>query len=495
MNVNNRPVVEIEAGSVQGTVQGGVTAFRGIPYAASPVAELRLAAPRRHPRWPGLRDASDPGPSVPQSPSRLEAVMGARTPDWLEDGSLTVNIWTPRLPTADSTQRYLPVLVWFHGGGFTSGSGGWDWYDGRRLAAAGEIVVVTANYRLGPLGYLYLPEFGVENLGVQDQSAVLDWVKNNIAGFGGDPDNLTVGGQSAGAFSSIYLAASPDTGPLIKRVICQSGPFGLAPQPSADAADHSQRFVEILGLSGSRDLLAGLRAVPVDQLLDGYGQLGRELSRLGDVAPPLYPVLSGYGIPLTWQQALAAGRFDDKQLLAGTTKNEMASFFAFDPRIGAITADEARELVAEQIAGGADRYNATAAQLRNAVPSDVLTEVETGIVFRDGTLAVADHHADAGFATYVYQFDYAPADDPAHIGAPHCGELPFFFDNIDAYPDSPMLGDPTAGVRHLASTFARAVAGFVATGQPDDNGWQLYDSGNAGTIRHYDSTDDDRRSR
>ena len=198
MNVMNRPIVETESGSVQGDGEDGVAAFRGIPYAASPVGDLRFAAPRRHPKWPGLRDASRPGPSVPQSASRLEAVMGPRTPDWNEDGSLTVNIWTPRLPDAGSVRRPLPVLVWFHGGGFTSGSGGWDWYDGRNLAAAGEIIVVTANYRLGPLGYLYLPELGVENLGVQDQGAVLAWVERNIGGFGGDPDDITVGGPDNG---------------------------------------------------------------------------------------------------------------------------------------------------------------------------------------------------------------------------------------------------------------------------------------------------------
>jgi para-nitrobenzyl esterase len=485
VNMMNRPIVETESGGVRGTVRGGVAAFRGIPYAASPVGDRRFAAPHRHPVWSGLRDAAHPGPSVPQGPSRLEGVMGPRTPDWNEDGSLTVNVWTPRLPVAGSAQRGLPVLVWFHGGGFTSGSGGWDWYDGRALAAAGEIIVVTANYRLGPLGYLYLPELGVENLGMQDQHAVLAWVKRNIGGFGGDPDDLTVGGQSAGAFSSLYLAASPVTGPLIKRIIIQSSPFGLAPQPRAEAADHARRFFEILGFGGSVDLLAGLRTVPVDRLLSAYKKLAAESSSPGNVAPPMYPVLGSAGIPVTWQQALADGRLDGKQLLTGTTRDEMSAFFAFDPRIQAITAEQARELVARHVDDGADRYDRAAARRQNLAPSDVLTEVETEILFRDGTLAVAGHQAAAGLPTYVYQFDYAPADDPAHIGAAHCSELPFFFDAIDAYGDSPMLGKPTTEVRHLADTFSRAVASFVATGRPADNRWQPYESANPATIRHF----------
>jgi para-nitrobenzyl esterase len=485
MNVMNRPIADTESGSVQGTFSGGVAAFCGIPYAASPVGELRFTAPRPHPPWEGPRDASRPGPSVPQSASRLEACMGRRTPDWNEDGSLTLNIWTPALLGAGSSGRAVPVLVWFHGGGFTSGSGGWDWYDGRNLAAAGDIVVVTANYRVGSLGYLYLPELGVENLGTRDQDAVLAWVKRNIGGFGGDPDEITVGGQSAGAFSATYLAVAPASAPLIKRVITQSAPIGLPPQDAEEAAGHTRRFVEILGLSGSLDLLAGLRAVPAGRLLGAYGQLAGELSRPGNAAPPMYPVLGAAGMPLTWQQALAAGRLDGKQLLTGTTANEMTAFFAFDPRVRAITADQARAIVAGQVDGGAGRYDQAAARLPNAASSDVLTEVVTWLLFRDATLAIADHQAAAGYATYVYQFDYVPAGDPAHLGAPHCGELPFFFDNIDAYPDSAMLGTPTAEVRRLAGTFSRAVAAFVAAGRPADNRWQPYEPGNPATIRHF----------
>jgi para-nitrobenzyl esterase len=140
---------------------------------------------------------------------------------------------------------------------------------------------------------------------------------------------------------------------------------------------------------------------------------------------------------------------------------------------------------AGQVGDGADRYDRTAAAQQHAAPSEVLTEVETEIVFRDGTLAVADHQAAAGQPTYVYQFDYAPADDPAHLGAAHCAELPFFFDTVDAYPDSPMLGAPTADARRLAGAFSRAAAAFVATGRPDDDGWLPYESGDPSTVRHF----------
>jgi len=485
MNEFDRPMVVTESGRIQGTDEGGVAAFRGIPFAASPVGDLRFAAPAPHPTWPGARDADRPGPSVPQGPSRLEAVMGPRTPDWDEDGSLNLNVWTPRSPGEGPAPRALPVLLWFHGGGFSSGSGGWDWYDGRNLAAAGEIIVVTANYRVGPLGYLHLPELGVENLGTQDQAAALDWVRRNIAAFGGDPDNLTVGGQSAGAYSALYLALDPATGPHIRRVITQSGPFGLDAQSPEEASDHARRYLAILGLDDHPDPLPALRAVPVERLLSAYQQLARDLAQPGNVAPPMYPVLGARGMPAAWQEALADGRLDGKQLLTGTTRNEMTSFLAFDPYIRAATADQARSLVAGRIDAGAERFDRTAALLPQATPGEVLTEVETELVFRDGTIVIADHHAAAGNASYVYEFDYTPPGDPAHLGAAHCAELPFFFNTIDAYPDSPMLGEATPAARALGDAFSLAAATFVASGRPTAHDWHPYESADPATVRHF----------
>jgi para-nitrobenzyl esterase len=446
MSVVERPAADTESGPVQGTAENGVAAFRGIPYAASPVGDQRFAPPEALPPWPGPRDATRSGPSVPQGPSRLEAVMGARVPDSNEDGCLTLNVWTSRLAAAGPASQSRPVLVWFHGGGFTSGSGGWDWYDGQNLAAAGDIVVVTANYRLGPFGYLYLPELGIENLGLQDQAAVLAWVQRNIAGFGGDPGRVTVGGQSAGAFSALYLALSPITGPFISQVITQSGPWGLPPQDPGQAAGHAARFLEILGpaggVAGRVDLRAALRAVPAGEFLTAYRRLAQEVSRPGSAAPPMYPVLGAAGIPVAWPHALADGRLGGQPLLTGTTRDEMATISAF-------------------------------------------ADVDTEATFRAGTLAIAGHHAAAGHPAYVYQFDHTPVPDPMHLGTPHCAELPFFFNTIDAYPGSPMLGPATPAVRALGQAFSRAVAGFVATGRPAADRWHPYDPARPATVRHF----------
>ncbi|MFF7474973.1 carboxylesterase family protein [Streptomyces sp. NPDC008092] len=476
------PVVATERGRVQGIAAGGAVSFRGIPYAASPVGELRFAAPRPHPGWTGVRQAVQAGPSVPQGPSRLEQVMGHREPDWDEDGSLTVNVFAPRGALTDGTPR--PVLVWWHGGGFTSGSGGWDWYDGGRLAAVGDLVVVTANYRVGPLGYLYLPEIGAANLGPQDQAAVLRWVRDNIASFGGDPREVTVGGQSAGAYSALSLALDPQTSGLVSQVLVQSGPFGLAPQDPGDAAANAEAYLRLLGVPSGTGTAKALRALPAGQLLSAYRQLAVQAARPGNAAPPMYPVLGGPGMPRTWQRALADGALEGKPLLIGTTADEATSFFAFDPAVRHLTPTGALDLLSTQAGDQAQAiYDAYAARLPQATPAQIFTAIGTDTLFRDGSLEIADHHAAGGNATHVYEFDYRPAEDPHALGAAHCAELPFLFNTFDAYPDSPMLGRVGDAQRALGHEFAAAVAEFVRTGTVHD--WLPYAPGTAARVRHF----------
>ncbi|MFK4266261.1 carboxylesterase/lipase family protein [Streptomyces milbemycinicus] len=475
-------IVDTDRGRVKGAAQGEVISFRGIPYAASPVGELRFAPPRPHPGWTGVREAVQAGPAVPQAASRLEQVMGRRVPDWNEDGSLTVNVHTPQRALTGGQPR--PVLVWWHGGGFTSGSGGWDWYDGGRLAALGDIVVVTANYRVGPLGYLYLPQIGAANLGPQDQAAVLRWVKNNIASFGGDPRNVTVGGQSAGAYSALSLALDPQTTGLVDRVLLESGPFGLPPQDPRNAAENAEAYLRLLGVPAGDDAAKALRALPVEQLLSAYGRLAGRLARPGNAAPPMYPVLGAPGVPRTWQQELAGGALEGKPLLIGTTRDEATAFFAFDPHIQNLTTAGALHILTGQIGEQAHEiYQRHADRLPQATPAQIFTAVQTDELFRDGALQIADHHAAGGNATYIYRFDYQPTEDEHSLGATHCGELPFLFNTFDAYPDSPMLGKVGDAQQALGHTFATSVAEFVTTGSVHD--WLPYAPATAARVRHF----------
>ncbi|MFH8776101.1 carboxylesterase family protein [Streptomyces sp. NPDC017958] len=315
-----------------------------------------------------------------------------------------------------------------------------DWYDGGKLAALGDIVVVTANYRVGPLGYLYLPEIGAANLGPQDQAAVLRWVRDNVASFGGDPRNVTVGGQSAGAYSALSLALDPQTTGLVTREQ-QSGRFGLPPQDPQNAAENAEAYLRLLDVPAGADTAKALRALPVEQLLSAYGRLAGLLARPGNAAPPMYPVLGGPGLPCAWQRALADGALEDKALLIGTTRDEATAFFAFDPRIQHLTSVGALDILTGQMGEQAHEvYQRHAARLPQAIPAQIFTAVQTGELFRNGSLQIADHHAAGGNATYLYQFDYQPAEDEHALGATHCVELPFLFNTFDAYPHSPMLG-------------------------------------------------------
>ncbi|BBJ38168.1 carboxylic ester hydrolase [Streptomyces antimycoticus] len=475
-------VVATDRGKLRGSDEGAVVSFRGIPYAASPVGAARFAAPHTHPGWTGVREAVRPGPAVPQAPSRLERVMGKRRPDWAEDGCLTLNVWAPRPALEEKVPR--PVLVWFHGGGFSSGSGGWDWYDGARLAEVGNVVVVTANYRLGPLGYLHLPRIGADNLGSQDQAAVLRWVRDNIASFGGDPRAVTVGGQSAGAYSALSLALDPATGGLVDRVLLQSGPWGLEPQSPEQAAEAAEEYQRLLDIPRGAEPGQVLRSLPVERLLSAYGELAVRLARPGDIAPPMYPVLGGAGMPRAWQDALADGAPAGKALLIGTAQEEMTAFFAFEPRIQSLTREGAVDLLTSRLGHEAPEvYQRYADRLPHATPAQVFTALQTDELFRDGALRMADHHAAGGNATYVYQFDYRPAHDPGHLGATHCGELPFLFGTFDSYPDSPMLGSPSDADRAMGRAFATAVTAFIAGGSPGD--WSPYAPETTARIRHF----------
>ncbi|MBF6328026.1 carboxylesterase/lipase family protein [Nocardia transvalensis] len=454
--------VDTSAGKVRGIVEAsGVAAFRGIPFADSPVGESRFAAPQPHPGWSGVLDAVRSGPAVPQWPSRLEAVMGTRIGNWHEDGCLTLNVWMP--PRDSDAPR--PVLLWFHGGGFTSGSGGWDWYDGARLAALGGIVVVTANYRLGPLGYLHLP--GIDNPGSQDQAAALRWVADNIAAFGGDPNSITVGGQSAGAYSAMALATDPATGGLVRRVIGQSGPWGLRPHDPEQAAQVAAKYLDILGVSDA-DPLARLRELPVTRLLAAYARLAVDTGRPGVLEPPMYPVLGGAGYPVAWDDAVAAGALGGKDVLLGSTVDETSAFLALNPIIQTLDREAAVAILNTRSGGeGQRRYERAATRMPEATPAQVLAAVSTDLYFESGIRRIADELAAQGGSPYVYRFTRAPQPDPYGLGATHCAELPFLFGTFDAFPNSPMLGAVGDSDQALSRAFAGAVAAFVANGVPN----------------------------
>ncbi|WP_033213794.1 carboxylesterase/lipase family protein [Streptomyces virginiae] len=489
----DRTVVDLPAGRLRGAIDGGVTVFRAVPYAAPPVGDLRWRPARPHAGWSGTRDATTDGPSAPQMYMEGgDPVLGGHgSPPFGED-CLTLNVWTP---AADDARR--PVLVWIHGGGFVSGSGSLPGYSGRTFARDGDLVVVSINYRIGPLGYLYPGENGDGvgddggdggeggNFWLTDQLAALRWVKENIAAFGGDPDCVTVAGQSGGAVSTAALAGHPRTEGLIRRVILQSPPFGLdLPGPAA----YLERTAAYLELAGAKDL-AELRTVPWPELIAAGGGLFAQTVRWGYWPTPFLPVIDEVTLTGHPAQALLGGAAAGIDVMIGWTREEANFGFALDEGYAAATREQVVDRIAETFGSEAAEgvYAAYERARPGARPADVLMDLITDELFRVPALRLAEARAEAGSPVWAYQFDLPTPAYEGRLGAAHCLELPFVFDNFDQWSHAPFLAGLAPAVRDgLAYAMHRAWIAFVRTGDPnhpDLPRWRPYDTGTRTTMR------------
>lgn len=299
------PIVKTEGGSIRGVDVNGSTAFRGIPYAAPPVGDLRWKPPQPAAKWTGVRDGSQFGPSSPQQRTPLSNVGGV-----LSEDSLYLNVSTPR-----TSEQRLPVIVWFHGGGQGLGAG--RDYEPAKLAAKGA-VVVTVNYRLGALGFLAHPALAESpggpsgNYGLMDQQAALRWVQQNIDKFGGDRRNVTIAGQSSGGLSVLVHLTSPDSRGLFHKAILQSGSFALTQDSHATAEAAGKAFVEKLNIT--EPTAEKLRTIPVDDLVNNFP----------------FATIPGYVDGKVLQrsvgESLATGQFARVPILQGTNNDEEAVF-------------------------------------------------------------------------------------------------------------------------------------------------------------------------
>ncbi|MFE9576779.1 carboxylesterase/lipase family protein [Nocardia sp. NPDC006044] len=410
--INVSGIVETTAGAVRGVVDGAVTVYRGIPYARA----ARFGAPEPSASWTGVREAAEFGPAAPQLASRLARVMGDFEIRQGED-CLSLNVWAP-------PGEGHPVLVFLHGGGFSSGAGSLGWYDGAEFAALGDVVVVTVNYRLGVFGYLRLPGVSDGNLGLLDQIAALTWVRENIAAFGGDPARVTAAGQSAGAISLVAMLSGERGSGLFQQVVLQSTPLGMLPATPDEAAQTGGKLLQELGIEAEQ-----LGAVPVAELLAAQAAVAsRAPSR---IVPPFQ--LTGDGTLVDADPAGAVGRRSTMPILLGTTRDEAAAFFADDWKV--------MEQATEQGFGGPTRRLGAAL-------------------------------GERGVAPWLYRFDWQPEDSP--FGACHCLELPFLLGSAHAWQHAPMLRGERP--RQLVDEMRRSWIGFVRDGDP---GWER------GSTRHF----------
>ena len=481
-------VVETREGRLAGVERRGIHLFRGIRYARPPVGALRFQPPQPPEAWGGIRPAEEVGPAATQPSPPLvgwaRGLLGTRSAGTGED-CLRLNVWTPG---CDGARR--PVMVWLHGGAFLFGTGATSLYAGGPLARTGDVVVVTLNYRLGALGYLHLSELlGHEgpvasNCGLRDQIAALRWIRENIEAFGGDPRNVTVFGESAGAMSVGALLGAPEARPLFHRAILQSGACHNVAS-SHRATGVAEFFLNELGLHPTHDDAAKLLELPVEALLHAQG---RTLRRLGFATGglPFQPAVDGEVLPLAPLEAVAKGDVAGIPILAGTNRDEWKLFTLGDRRARRL--DEAgllariAKLLPGRDADGRRRAQRALEVYRRArlgrgelSPFEMWVAFQSDRIFRYPATRLAELQAPHEARTFAYLFTWTPPLLRDRLGACHGLEIPFVFGTLK-HPALRPLG--LAGGAELSRRMQHAWLAFAHTGDPSSDGagaWEPYD--------------------
>jgi len=462
-----QPEAQTTAGIVRGTERDGVATFKGIPYAAPPFGDLRFAAPAPPAAWGGVRDCVAYGPTAlkPPYPAPIDALLPE--PSVPGEDVLNLNVWAPVGAAA------LPVLVWIHGGAFINGSGGVPQYDGAAFARDG-VVTVTINYRLGVDGFLHFGDDGPANRGLLDQVAALEWVRDNIAAFGGDPARVTIAGESAGAMSVTSLLAMPRARGLFGRAVAQSGAghFALTPGTASKVA---AAVAERLGVPLTREAFA---AIEPERLVEAQAAVSLQIQTTPD--PALWgeitvnlmafePVVDGDVLPTLPVRAVEGGAAAGVDLLVGTNSDEF-SLFLVPSGIVDLIDDNVLAMVLAGYGLPADALAAYRSAQPTATPGELMIAVASDWFFRLPALRLAEARAGGPGRTFVYEFAWPSPQFGGRLGACHAIEVPFVFDTLHA-PGSPAIsGD--AAPQELATVMHRAWVDFVTTGDP---GWPSYD--------------------
>jgi len=474
--------VETRYGRVEGLVEPGLQVFRGIPFAAPPVGALRFAAPRPPEPWAGVRKAHEFGASAPQRPMALP-LPGLDVGPQDED-CLHLNVYTP---ATDGARR--PVLVWIHGGGFVIGSGSQPVYVGGPLVRRGDVVVVTVNYRLGPLGFLYLPEVcpdredAVGNVGLRDQVAALEWVRDNIERFGGDPGNVTIFGESAGGMSVGTLLAAPSARGLFAKAIPQSGAAENV-HTRESATKVAEHFLAELGVP-AKDAARTLLELPPDKLLDLHGQTVLKLgTSLGLLA--FQPLVDGDFLPRAPLDAVGAGAASEVSLLTGTTRDEWKLFGFLDPGIAKLDLQGLRDRLAKQVADPDALLAAYRDSRPDASPAELFFAIETDRVFRIPAVRLVEAQLGHRTDTFMYRFDWATPAMGGALGACHAVELPFVFGVADS-PEGKLFSGGGPDAVRLQEQVMDAWIAFARSGDPSHPGlpggrWPAYDAARRSTL-------------
>lgn len=417
-------VVETGYGTVRGEYRGRARVFKGIPYAAPPVGALRFRSPQRPGRWLGVRDATRFGPTAPQP--RAAVLGGLTRPARMSEDCLYLNVWAPL-----AVGRARPVMVFLHGGAYLNGAGSVPDYDGANLARHGGVIVVTLNYRLGALGQMDFSSYSGDgevfesNLGLRDQVAALAWVRREIGAFGGDPDRVTVFGESAGGNAVTTLMATPAARGLFSAAIAESS-HPMSAHSSRRKALHAHDLVRMLGIP-DEDAAHRLREVPAARLVAAGDELQDAVARRDPGVLVMSPTVDGDYLPDYPMDVFRAHRAHRVPLVIGSNRDEASLFHRFGMPIMPLMPDVVDHMLRQTDPEARDRILPAyeGATLRERL------DLATDGTFRVPGIEVAEAHSDVA-PTWMYRFDWAPPVMRATgLRASHAAELPFVFGNFD----------------------------------------------------------------
>jgi len=470
MSETARPVVETKQGKLEGLQEDGVYVFKGIPYATPPIGPRRWLPPQAMERWTGVRSAKTIGGIAPQNPSPLENLLHAPVEGTQDEDCLYLNVWSPGLD-----DRRRPVLFWIHGGAFMQGAGSRPLYNGVKLCRGGDVVLVTINYRLGALGFLNLNEVtggqipATGNEGMLDQIAALEWVHDNVASFGGDPDNVTIFGESAGGLSVGTLLAMPAAKGLFHKAILQSG--AASSLYALDrAVDVARTLLGLLGVeSGDTEVL---RTLSPDRLLGAAQRLAAAGSLMA-----FRPVVDGRHLLKPPLDAIREGTASGIPVLVGSTEDEAKLGATADQSLASLTEEGllqrlCRGLPREKAEKLVETYrNARMRRGQPADPADLLLAIQTDRAFRLPAIRLAEARRAASQAAFCYLVTWRSPGFP-RLGACHAIDVGFVFGTH---------AGPFFGSGPAADTFSRKVreawTTFARTGNPSCESigpWPMY---------------------
>ncbi len=480
-------IVSTTYGKLEGESNSDLCVFKAIPFAAPPVGARRWAAPEKPARWQGTRDARKFGGVAPQN-SIANGALAAMVVDGEQtEDCLYLNVWTPR---CDNARR--PVMVWIHGGAFAIGSGSQPLYDGSTLARRGDLVVVTVNYRLGPLGFLRLCDLtggkipATGNEGMLDQIAALEWVRGNIAEFGGDPENVTIFGESAGGMSVGTLLAMPQARGLFHKAIPQSG----ACHTGATAERATRKAERIIARLGAASFdAAAIRALTPAQLLTG-ALMPDGITPDPELGMAYQPVIDGAHVPKVAIDLVAGGSADGVAIMAGSTLEEWKLFAAMDPGLpkldrAGLAARFGKRFGAETAAGLIENYTRARAERGDAVtPQELFSAIETDRVFRMPAIRLAETHSRRKGRIFNYLFTWKSPALGGMLGSCHALELGFVFGTNHLPGMAPFAGSGPAAEK-LATAMQDAWIAFARSGNPSCErigDWAQYDANRRATM-------------